>query len=303
MIKKNKRFVSVLLCISILSNSCIFTAAADCYEDCTQKNSNGQFVSICCAKEDAANKIKNGEHYIKMNNVGYNSDFTVYVSDYNNIEKVISELPYMSLKEIEEIFESRKKLDTIRTNAIKNWAKFSLKLMASTGFLLFSIIGRNKIGDYIANTYKFKKVVDYVNQKLNMNVNIDTMKKIIENTAIASATVIPVKVLSSTPGSIPKMNSIDYESIFNNNDNTFSAIKQVLSFIKYNFWKNNDALVIITNSNKNSSSSVASFSHYEINYTDEEKQEFENKFNSLKETLQAKVNQYKKEQSETYGEV
>ena len=89
-------------------SNCSLVSFAHCDEDCTKTNKNGQFVSKCCAEDAVMERLSHGEHYVKMENVGHNSDYTVYVFDYNNIEKVISELPYTSLKEIRDSFEREK---------------------------------------------------------------------------------------------------------------------------------------------------------------------------------------------------
>ncbi len=66
-----------------------------------------------------------------------------------------------------------------------------------------------------------------------MNIDIGSAKVFIENAAIALSTALPTKAISSVPDFTPKVNLVDYESIFNNNDNTFSSLKQILPFTKY----------------------------------------------------------------------
>lgn len=303
MLKKYNKIISAVLTVSIMFSNCSLVSFANCDEDCTKTNKNGQFVSECCAEDAAMERLSNGEHYVKMENVGRNSDYTVYVFDYNNIEKVISELPYTSLKEIRDTFEREENLETQRKDSIIEWIKFGSKLTSSMGVALLAITHKNSISHFIDKALKITQNVNSFNKRFNTNINSENVNNFLGNAIASSTTVIPAMILSSTPESIPKMQSINYREIFYDNSNTLCALQQILDGIKYRLWKNNDVLLIVTNSEKGSLSSVASFKSYGINYTEQEKQTFENKFNDLNETLQKKLNEYGKEQEKAYGEI
>lgn len=90
--KKFKKICTCFLSFLILFNSNNFVSFANVEEEC--KKGDEPFLSKYCAQKLAVDKIKNGEHYVKITDVGLNADSTVYAFDYNNIEKVITELPY-----------------------------------------------------------------------------------------------------------------------------------------------------------------------------------------------------------------
>ncbi len=53
----------------------------------------------------------------------------------------------------------------MRKSTILNWVKFSSKLIDSAGFVLFTAINRNKIGNYVVNTFNLKKNNQLCKQK------------------------------------------------------------------------------------------------------------------------------------------
>ena len=67
------------------------------------------------------------------------------------------------------------------------------------------------------------------------------------------------------------------------------------------FWKDKDALIITTSLNENSPSSSVGFVSSGVQYTDVDKQSFNEKFRLLEESLKEKIDEYEKEQKKTYG--
>lgn len=155
----------------------------------------------------------------------------------------------------------------------------------------------NNLGNY---------VVGFYNEITNSNIGLlDVGTKIpdyISKGVAISSALIPLSVFSEIPGPIPKVNNINYEILFSSNDNTFYALKQILSNIKYKFWKDKDALIITTSLNENSPSSSVGFVSSGVKYNDIDKQSFDEKFRLLEESLKEKIDEYEKEQKKTYGD-
>ena len=262
--KNHNKIISGILTVSIMLSNCSLISFAHCDDDCTKTNKNGQFVSECCAKDAAIERIRNGEHYVKMENVGYNSGCTVYAFDYNDIEKVISELPHTSLEEIRDTFEREEHLEIQRKKSIIEWIKFGSKFVGSIGMVLLTLIHKHNIGNFIDKTLKIKQNIKSFNNRFKTAIDSDNVKNFLGNAITSSTTAIPVKILSSIPESIAKMSLINYRKIFYDNSNTLCALQQILDVVKYKLWENNDVLLVVTNSEKGSLSSVASFQSYGI---------------------------------------
>ena len=291
----------------LFNNFNLLSFAAD-NNDCFQKNSHNQFVNEYCAKELALNKIKNGEHYVKITDVGLNADSTVYAFDYNNIEKVITELPYTYTKEIIKFYKDNKILKEERQNKIFDWVSYAIKSLIGLGATVFVLSMAETMGNFIHDSLNKlgNYVVGFYNEITNSNIGLlDVGTKIpdyISKGVAISSALIPLSVLSEIPGPIPKVDNINYEILFSSNDNTFYALKQILSNIKYKFWKDKDALIITTSLNENSPSSSVGFVSSGVKYNDIDKQSFDEKFRLLEESLKEKIDEYEKEQKKTYGD-
>ncbi len=302
-----KIIINFTLSLLLLFNNFNLLSFAADNNDCFQKNSHNQFVNEYCAKELALNKIKKGEHYVKITDVGLNADSTVYAFDYNNIEKVITELPYTYTKEIIKFYKDNKILKEERQNKIFDWVGYAIKSLIGLGATVFVLTSVETMTNFIHASLNNlgNSFVNFYNKVTRSNIGaFDVGTKIpdyISKGFAISSALIPLNALSETPDSIPKVNNINYESLFNSNDNTFYALKQILSNIKYKFWKDKDALIITTSLNENSPSSSVGFVSSGVQYTDVDKQSFNEKFRLLEESLKEKIDEYEKEQKKTYG--
>lgn len=87
---KNSLVLAVFICI-VLTNSAGTYAV---WPNCDKLNENGQFDDITCAIVDSVEKISNGEKFIKLDNIGYNSEYKLLFFDSSEINGVLSNLTY-----------------------------------------------------------------------------------------------------------------------------------------------------------------------------------------------------------------
>ncbi len=87
---KNSLVLAVFICI-VLTNSAGTYAV---WPNCDKLNENGQFDDLTCAIVDSVEKISNGEKFIKLDNIGYNSEYKLLFFDSSEINGVLSNLTY-----------------------------------------------------------------------------------------------------------------------------------------------------------------------------------------------------------------
>lgn len=87
---KNSLVLAVSICI-VLTNSAGTYAV---WPNCDKLNENGQFDDLTCAIVDSVEKISNGEKFIKLDNIGYNSEYKLLFFDSSEINGVLSNLTY-----------------------------------------------------------------------------------------------------------------------------------------------------------------------------------------------------------------
>ena len=287
---KLKKRVTGLLCFSIMLSSFILPAFASYnVDECMKKNRKGQFLNEDCAKAHGINRVKNGEPFVKISNVGYNAGYTVHVFDYKNIDKVFSEFPYITPEKITEIYKNEKEIKTQRKEAIFKWLGFTGKLILKGGMCVIAFVTRDHttklLVDKMNRHFNQKGIHDFLNSEKNQKQF---------GLATTASTTLAFFEGTSIPNAIPKLSKTDYHKLYYSNQNALSIMAQILDSLKYQEWKGRDVLVILTENAKSSRSAIVNFNPAGKNYSDEEKEKFESNFNSIKEELQVKIQEYEK---------
>ena len=92
-----KIFFKSLVAFILLTSFCVHFSsigALALYPNCDKFNKYGQFEDETCAITDSIDKISNGEKFIKLNNVGRNSEYDLIFFDSSEINGILSNLTY-----------------------------------------------------------------------------------------------------------------------------------------------------------------------------------------------------------------
>ena len=97
--------ISILLIVSFSIIIPLNTSYA-LYPKCNTLNKYGQFDDETCAIVDSINKISNGKKFIKLNNVGKNSEYDLLFFDASEVNGILPNLTYV--ENMDEIITERK---------------------------------------------------------------------------------------------------------------------------------------------------------------------------------------------------
>ena len=128
-----KNFLKILVTFILLTFLCVHFSSIEVlalHPNCDKFNKYGQFEDETCAIADSIDKISNGEKFIKLNNVGGNSEYDLLFFDSSEINGILSNLTYN--KNIDQIIAMKAQELENSNEAISEWI-FSLGI-GGTGF-------------------------------------------------------------------------------------------------------------------------------------------------------------------------
>lgn len=155
-----KNLISFALSISVcMSITLVNTYAV--WPNCDKLNNKGQFDDLTCAIVDSVEKISKGEKFIKLDNVGHNSEYKLLFFDSDQIDGVLTNLTYT--KNVDQVV------------AMKEYQLGKSNSMVSK--IIYSISAGIIAAKLILGGYKEAKKVDK-----NISDNIDNSKNNISAT-------------------------------------------------------------------------------------------------------------------------
>ena len=121
-----KNFLKILVTFILLTFLCVHFSSIEVlalHPNCDKFNKYGQFEDETCAIADSIDKISNGEKFIKLNNVGGNSEYDLLFFDSSEINGILSNLTYnknidqIIAMKAQELENGKAELETQRTQA------------------------------------------------------------------------------------------------------------------------------------------------------------------------------------------
>jgi len=304
-----KKFVSFISIFLILFCNMVSTNVL-AETKCPDLNNKGQIADLNCAMDLGKELIIEGKKsYIKMDNVGANSEYTLYFFAPSKISEILSQLEApmdfdtfkMQEKSIELMQREKNNKIIEKISNIKNYL--------SSFFRFFGFgCGVYAIGDIMTqasnqtkNTNDKKGKNDNKSNENNKNdtKNIKlTLSKFIALTAILplsfldSATnlvgnIVSSLVTSRNDYSIAKQNSDNSNSYLIEKNNYFSALRKILGQIKLNTFDINKFLCLEMNKDSdNYMTDVYLFNNEYTQYTESEKLKLDENLEILKNGIE-----------------
>lgn len=303
-----KKFLSTLIIFTILGSSPFLKTvnAEDTLNFCENKNKCGNTEDLVCAITEAQEKLKHIGGYINLNEIGKNCEYDISLWDYNSI----GDLPMIISKN----------LDMAKTNvAINEFVRFIEDKKGSSNNL------NESLSDFLKSDSRFasisiKQLMNSLFEKYRAEKEHNKLKLLGSGTlglgvggALALAFPflgVPLMVLGGTAtafGSLATYGVIHSLLTSKNNEaelkqsltkirNYISAAKHFLSHINNGDWSTADSVLLQVNSDeKSAEGGIVTMLKSKLNYTDEEKQKFNDRFNTVKADLEQIIDQYKAE--------
>ncbi len=303
-----KKFLSTLLIFTILGLSPFFKTAnaRDKLNFCEKKNKCGSTEDLVCAITQAQEKLQQIGGYINLNEIGKNCEYDISLWDYNSI----GDLPTIL----------RKNLEMAKTNvAINDFARFIEDKKVSPNNL------NETLSDFLKSDSRFASIS--TKQLLNSLFERDRAKKEHNKLKLLGGGTLGLGVggaltlafpflgvpLTLLGGSITALGSLATYEMFDSWQtsksnrielkqnlikirNYISAAKHFLSHINNADWSTADSVLLQVNSDeKSAEGAIVTMLKSKLNYTDEEKQKFNDRFNTVKTDLEQIIDQYKSE--------
>lgn len=261
----NQKIISCLLILSaFMSTGAVNTFAAD-YKDCSLKSRHGKYWEEDCAHHAGVKKIQNGESYVKISNIGYKGQYSLYFFDFNSLEKIIPEMTSV-------------KNDPILYN--KKWLPD--KFIENLGTVAGGAIGAGIAAFGVHKFLQKNKLEGSRREVLAVKAMIGTAVTMLAGASAVLGNSIAV-------GHCVSKNIKSRKLISTSKENVKSAMDQLETYLRNKNWKGNDFICISLNSRPGHHRATVEFRHNDISkYTAAERASLEKKFKAL----EADVNKF-----------
>lgn len=322
-----KQILSAILCASLLSSCTMTTFATQvnqiepdpniindpCPWD--KRNKYGQYIELNCQKSLLAREIKKDPIlFQKHEKLGPEGKDTLYFFSYKSIATFIDEFS-------RELNKANNKLiahEILKKSAEK--VRFLFGLSPAESEEVISILYESLTGN---NKDKLPKAIKALTENKKIDAKSIGFWSVVGAVGGGAAVAIlfPVagavgaigaKVIATVKiivGSIVGAEATGYgrATIISNKhlkesrkqkiiiDNCVSAISQILSNLKYKFWKSGDTIYINFNNDESSNYATVSFSKVGLQYTPEDLIEIEKSFENSKLNLEQLLNKYEEQ--------
>ena len=301
-----KKMLSLILCVSMLTNVCMVSHASENYNTITQPCCN---FSKC--REEIIEKLKNGENFALENNIcGEPGRIIGYFSFTNSaLQKLIEYVtPEMTWDEFEKVKNDAIKLEKVKSLKRNKILKI-VSIITPTIITFFSYKKLNKTSkskkiDASANN-EGKKLINQVNNTVNReklteeennknaahSKNILSIKdKVINSTiSLLFGTIVGFflfNILHFVTDCIYASNIPSEENFYNKFNDKIFLHKCLSNITKYNFWKDSDSIFLNINpENYGSIPTQVALSNIGLNVNDSESKKRE-LIENLKKLLQ-----------------
>ena len=281
---KNSLVLAVFICI-VLTNSAGTYAV---WPNCDKLNENGQFDDLTCAIVDSVEKISNGEKFIKLDNIGYNSEYKLLFFDSSEINGVLSNLTYN--KNVDQII-AMKEQELENSNKAISEGIFSLAI----GGTCFSVLRNIYNALNLPNGKKEHGNKPFMQLAANPRLIFQRIQNVAIFIPLAIATGISI-LLSGLACSV--------NSYFTNKDlsdfiissksekgNYFLILKMILNHLEDGDLTINKILCLSTDIDVKGSSVKILDKKFSKNYSLDEQNKFNESIENLKENITSILNQ------------
>ncbi|MDQ5983009.1 MAG: hypothetical protein RUMPE_00003 [Eubacteriales bacterium SKADARSKE-1] len=287
-----KKIVSVILCLSFLMASVSITSFASTYEECLQESNGISSKMLDCAEEEIITRVRNGEPYVKMDNLGINGEYTLHIFDYSKLNEVISKLaPEQKALTNEEIY----KMD--------NW-KFNIATIASgifaAGVASLGVFFYNKkseqgiqkqLSGLVTTGIEGAELIAYLHNKKIELEKQNLLSPLGIFSIISSAALLVMSSVKVCIDSFPTNKKTEQSNMREiNNSNYQSALEQISDYIKKSKFADKDSIYIEINSQNKKYYANACFIKTGKIYTDAEKEQYEQNMMTLGENISQILN-------------
>ena len=291
-----KKFISLVLIISIVL-CCLNSICTWGEINCSELNDKNQIANLSCAMDFGKEQIIEGKKsYIKMDNVGKNSEYTLYFFDPKEINQLLKKFSApMSLETFDFQDQLVKREQEENTNKVIEKISSFKDSISST----FQTLGLAWAGYVAVNNFDVIRNIpgqlrDQDFDQARMNVNLLLPKLIVTGvlTLLGGATNLLGNFISSIVGSKSKHYiQEDYGNRFKlyaaEDDNYFSALEKIITNIKLNLFNINKFLCLrLNNDPDRHEAEVFLFNNEKAQYTESEKIKFNEDIETLKNDIE-----------------
>lgn len=278
---KKKFMISLVAFLTSLS-VCVSTTLNISYAmwpNCDKLNKDGQFDDVTCAITDSVNKINTGEKFIKLDNVGPDSEYSLLFFDSSEINSVLSNLTYNK---------------NIKHAAIMKQYQLEKENEAiSDKIYTFGIGGTS--ANILKNAFKALNLKREDGNRLLQNPlgELNLLRRRIQNVAVIVPLAIATGVSTLVAGLACTVNSYFSNKDINNfimsahveKDNYFSFIKSIANHLEDGDLTINKILCLSTDHATNRVAIKILDKKISNNYSLDEQKQFDESIKNLKESI------------------
>ena len=279
-----RKFFTKLIAYSTLlpiSVSVIPSYVYAVWPDCSKLNKNGQFTDETCAIVDSVERINNGEKFIKLENVGRDSEYNLLFFDNSEIKGILSNLTY-SKDMAHSVATKEQQLE--EENKVISDSIYSLGIGGTSLFVLKNIFGALSLRTEDGNRFLREPLGE-----------LNLLRYRIQNVAILIPLAVSIGV-SALISSFACMvnNYFSRKDIANfafeekiKKDNYFSILRSMLEYIESGMWNKDKILCISTNLDNNEMVAQLLDKKVSKNHSLDEQNKFDESIKNLEDSIKS----------------